>query len=51
MSLHQVSLWDQLEDLPALGQHVGQLKYDSVSGQVLGKLRMTFLCQVRLWAS
>ena len=41
----------QMENLPASVQPGGRLEDGSVSGQVVGKLGIIFLCQVRLLAS
>ena len=49
--LFHVKLWESWYTLSVPGQVVGQLKGGSVLGQLVGELRMIFLCQFRLRSS
>ena len=49
--LFPVKLWKSWYTLSVPGQVVGQLKDGSVLGQLVGELRVIFLCQFRLQSS
>ena len=49
--LFPVKMWERWYTISVPGQVVGQLKDGSVLGQLVGELRMIFLCHFRLRSS